>query len=98
MNTFVGVAVFSSQVLLQVPEPWIQSYGAGASMVLASKPKHCYIGWDIVRGDETAPQGVLGRGLAFTLFGCRIPSTVELAAADIVCADVMKGRPTSYQT
>jgi hypothetical protein len=59
MNAFVGVAVFSSQVLLQVPEPWLQSYGAGASMVLASKPKHCYIGWDIVRGDETAPQGVV---------------------------------------
>jgi len=49
-------------------------------------------------GDESgSTRGRLGRVPAFTLFGCRFPSTVELATADIVCADLMKGRPTSYQ-
>jgi hypothetical protein len=28
-------------------------------MVLASKPKHSYIGWDFVRGTKAAPQGVV---------------------------------------
>ena len=63
-------------------------------MVFASRPKHCCIGWDFVQGDENAStRGRLGRVPAFTLFGRRIPSTVELATVDIVCADVMKLRP-----
>ena len=61
-------------------------------------PKDSYIGWDSCPGDEKRlHKGRLGRVPAFTLFGCRIPSTVELATADIVCADLTKGRLTSDQ-
>jgi hypothetical protein len=49
-------------------------------------------------GDENgSTRVVLGESRPFTLVGCRFPSTVEPATADIVCVDVMKGQPTSYQ-
>ena len=45
------------------------------------------------RGRKRLHKGSSRTSPGLTLFGRRVPSTVELATVDIVCADVMKLRP-----
>ena len=53
---------------------------------------------ELCPGDESgSARDRLGRVPALPRSVVLLASTVELATVDIVCADVMKGPPTSYQ-